>query len=140
MQVKVSELSGRALNYAVAMALRIPAKEIHIPAKWQGDALFRKQRDDAGNLTNSYITGPDLLFCSKWESGGPIIEHNEIYLICADNKTWWAERHIYDDGSQAYQTSYHKAVIQTGPTPLVAAMRCYVASKLGDVVDISEEL
>lgn len=27
-----------------------------------------------------------------------------------------------------------------GPTPLIAAMRCYVASKLGDVVDVPEEL
>lgn len=27
-----------------------------------------------------------------------------------------------------------------GPTPLIAAMRCYVASKLGDEVEIPEEL
>lgn len=28
----------------------------------------------------------------------------------------------------------------SGPTPLVAAMRCYVASKLGDEVELPEEL
>lgn len=27
-----------------------------------------------------------------------------------------------------------------GPTPLIAAMRCYVASKLGDNVEIPEKL
>ena len=27
-----------------------------------------------------------------------------------------------------------------GPTPLVATMRCYVASKLGDEVDVPDEL
>ena len=27
-----------------------------------------------------------------------------------------------------------------GPTPLIAAMRCYVSGKLGDEVDIPEEL
>jgi hypothetical protein len=27
-----------------------------------------------------------------------------------------------------------------GPTPLIAAMRCYVASKLGDEVELPEEL
>jgi hypothetical protein len=27
-----------------------------------------------------------------------------------------------------------------GPTPLVAAMRCYVASKMGDEVDVPEDL
>jgi hypothetical protein len=31
-------------------------------------------------------------------------------------------------------------VTMLGPTPLIAAMRCYVASKLGDEVDIPEEL
>jgi len=29
---------------------------------------------------------------------------------------------------------------QDGPTPLIAAMRCYVASKLGEEVDVPEEL
>ena len=27
-----------------------------------------------------------------------------------------------------------------GPTPLIAAMRCFVASKLGDEVDVPDEL
>jgi hypothetical protein len=27
-----------------------------------------------------------------------------------------------------------------GPTPLIAAMRCYVASQLGDEVEVPEEL
>lgn len=27
-----------------------------------------------------------------------------------------------------------------GPTPLIAAMRCYVASKLGDEVDVPDEM
>jgi hypothetical protein len=30
--------------------------------------------------------------------------------------------------------------VQTGPTPLIAAMRCYVASKLGGDVEIPNEL
>jgi len=29
---------------------------------------------------------------------------------------------------------------QRGPAPLIAAMRCYVASKLGNEIDIPEEL
>jgi len=27
-----------------------------------------------------------------------------------------------------------------GPTPLIAAMRCYVASKMGDEIDVPTEL
>jgi hypothetical protein len=30
--------------------------------------------------------------------------------------------------------------MEYGPTPLIAAMRCYVASKLGDEVEIPAEL
>ena len=30
--------------------------------------------------------------------------------------------------------------VPSRPTPLIAAMRCYVASKLGDEVDVPEEL
>jgi hypothetical protein len=29
---------------------------------------------------------------------------------------------------------------QTGPTPLIAAMRCYCCSKLGDEVEVPEEV
>ena len=29
---------------------------------------------------------------------------------------------------------------QDGPTPLIAAMRCFVASRLGEEVDMPEEL
>jgi hypothetical protein len=30
--------------------------------------------------------------------------------------------------------------LQYGNTPLIAAMRCYVASKMGDEIEIPEEL
>ena len=62
----------------------------------------------------------------NWQDGGPIIEREGINL----NKSfdgWWA----------SYKPSVHET---HGPTQLVAAMRCYVASKLGDEVDVPEEL
>jgi hypothetical protein len=30
--------------------------------------------------------------------------------------------------------------IEHGPTPLIAAMRCYIASKMGDEVKVPDEL
>lgn len=62
----------------------------------------------------------------KWAQGGPIIEHNEISI----NRVvggWMA-------------TSDHDMRQFIASTPLRAAMRCYVASKLGDEVDVPEEL
>ena len=39
---------------------------------------------------------------------------------------------IYDGLEMCY--------LEHGPNPLIAVMRCYVASKLGDEVNIPEEL
>lgn len=60
-------------------------------------------------------------YCGKWEHGGPIIERGQIELE-HDGFQWWTRIRADEDFS--------------GPTPLIAAMRCYVASKLGDEVDI----
>jgi hypothetical protein len=40
----------------------------------------------------------------------------------------------------AWYATNRKGAYGLGPTPLIAVMRCYVASKLGDTVDIPEEL
>ena len=65
-------------------------------------------------------------FSSNWSQGGPIIEREKIHTFFAAG-TWLAE-HAVNQGCFI------------GPTPLIAAMRCYVASKLGDDVEIPEEL
>ena len=56
---------------------------------------------------------------------GPIIEREGLGILTAG--TAYFER----DGGTFYFY---------GPTPLIAAMRCYVASKLGDEIEIPEEL
>jgi hypothetical protein len=64
-------------------------------------------------------------YSTDWSQGGPIIERERINLEPFKNihgEQWSA------DGEW------------DGPTPLIAAMRCYVASKLGDIIDIPEEL
>lgn len=66
-------------------------------------------------------------YSTNWAQGGPIIEREGISWHCG-NKTSW---HAY---------AYGSAVNFPGPTPLIAAMRCYVASKLGDIVNIPNEL
>ena len=55
-----------------------------------------------------------------WAHGGVIIEREGIDLNCTDSGQWVATLGC----SHAH-----------GQTPLAAAMRCYVASKLGDYVD-----
>jgi hypothetical protein len=95
--MKTSELTGPALDRAVAMA--------------------------NGNTGHFLIDGYSP--STNWAQGGPIIEREGITLT--HQQTQWAAQ--TDDDVFAY-----------GPTPLIAAMRCYVASKLGDEVDVPEEL
>ena len=67
---------------------------------------------------------------TAWAQGGPIIEREEICfmpILEDDNSTSWAADKRIDN---LFDQNF------TGQTPLIAAMRCYVASKLGDEVDI----
>jgi hypothetical protein len=68
-------------------------------------------------------------YSTKWSEGGPIIEQEWIDLHCVNDSLWEAEC-----------PAPCGLAMQNGPTPLVAAMRCYVASKLGHDVDVPEEL
>jgi hypothetical protein len=63
----------------------------------------------------------------NWAQGGPIIEGE-----CID---------LYQSGIWSAEMVKGEDVIHTeGPTPLIAAMRCYVASKFGDEVNFSDQL
>lgn len=67
---------------------------------------------------------------TNWVHGGPLIERNGISVIRPENK----------DGKPVWAAvqGYSKAI--EGPTPLIAAMRCLVYAKLGDKVEMPEEL
>jgi hypothetical protein len=64
-------------------------------------------------------------YSTDWAHAGPIIEREKIGILPSGNAYY--ER----DGGTHY--SY-------GPTPLIAAMRAYVASKMGDEIEIPTEL
>jgi hypothetical protein len=68
-------------------------------------------------------------YSTDWSQGGPIIEREWVDLHCVNDSLWEAEC-----------PAVGGLAMQNGPTPLIAAMRCYVASKLGDEVEIPEEL
>lgn len=68
---------------------------------------------------------------TDWAQGGPIIEREGINLfqrkrIATPGRPWLA------------YTATH--LEQGGATPLIATMRCYVASKMGETVEVPEEL
>jgi hypothetical protein len=74
-------------------------------------------------------------YSTDWAQGGPIIEEEKIDIQCwsVHSMPWKASIDGDTDAGVALYVEY-------GPTPLIAAMRCYVASKLGDDINIPEEL
>lgn len=75
-----------------------------------------------------------ISYSSDWAQGGPIIEREGLSVSLNGDGLWVSYRTetLFDDD---YEHEY-----QTADTPLIAAMRCYVASKLGEEVQIPEEL
>lgn len=64
------------------------------------------------------------MYSTNWAQGGPIIERERIHVY--PGPQWTA-------GMKPGQFIY-------GLTPLIAAMRCFVASKLGDEMEVPDEL
>jgi hypothetical protein len=119
MKIKTYELTGAALDWAVA--------------KCEVGAEFISEIDDPH------------FYSTDWEQAGPIIEREGIEIVRGNNlyfpkgneqgnyyEPLWIARLSLMDLEQGFKFR--------GTTPLIAAMRCYVASKLGDEVEIPEEL
>jgi len=112
--MKTNELSGAALDWAVA-SIELTGHDDYT------NVLMVTVGDD-----NDWKYNPS----TDWAQGGAIIEREEI-SVCPDEIAPWCA--FFDHGTAEY-------AFYTGNTPLIAAMRCYVASKLGDEVQLPEEL
>ena len=123
--MKVSELTGVALDWAVAQCANY-INNIRLDKFKQWQDLGRTQvKDDDYTYWHP---------STDWEQGGPIIEREKIELkyLGYDNPPYW--------GALKFSPSKYERKAATGPTPLMAAMRCYVASKLGDDIEVPQEL
>lgn len=120
MKVNTKELIGVALDYAVALAEGYPnISGIHPQGR------------------TKIISGQYFSPSTDWAHGGPIIARMSIsdgFNLEERPETLPLAQTYYDQMSGGYR--YHAS----GPTPLIAAMRCYVVSKLGDTVELPEQL
>ena len=112
--MKVDQLTGTDLDWAVAVCEGFtdydPDTETMMPPrKGYGRVNF-----------------DEYSFSTDWSLAGEIIEREKIELFMRDEK-WFA------------YSSLSRPEDFYGETPLIAAMRCYVASELGDEVEIPKE-
>ena len=108
--MKTSELTGAALDWAVAKC----------------EGYFDIGMASVHDGVTDVFYFPRWQPSTDWSQGGPILEREGIDLQCQNDDLWAADLGL-------------EACIY-GATPLIAAMRCYVASKLGDEVELPEEL
>lgn len=130
--IKTSELQGAALDYAVAVAL---GYRVYVDLK-----KYQQARTDFKSVP-MYIGY--CAYSTDWSQGGPIIERENINWyrnnkrgFPSDSNRWNAHITHNHDEEPIMRIQFQG----WGETQLVAAMRCYVASKLGDVIDIPDEL
>jgi hypothetical protein len=127
--MKVSELQGAALDWAVAKCIYEPDDVVICEGR-----VFAY--DDATKGFNP---------STNWTQGGPIIEREKIGV-------WWATHYVDEDGVE-YGNHWYAEMgctdenvdsrycgVADGPTPLITAMRCYVANKMGDEIELPEEV
>lgn len=128
-QRKTADLDSVALNHAVALAARMGVRETHE----HGFHFVQTYRREQGGYWG--------LFCpaTNWADGGPLIEVERIQVEpdheCGLGGQWFAHAKPAHYDGQARRVSSWK-VTRSGPTALVAAMRAYVAIRLGDTVEL----
>lgn len=126
MRVKTKDLNGLALDWAVAQVLGV---KVRLDPCYESALCFSTSRD-ATRFGGTWVFIPSR----DWRQGGPIIEREAYNLFRHNGGTeWCCACNVPRDG-------YTAIVTADGTTPLVAAMRCYVLSRLGDTVDIPDNL
>ena len=119
--IRVSEATNTQLDWLVAKC------EGATSIRFDGE-FWRVESDYEEYLGN-------LDYTADWSQMGPIIERETISVM---------HRHrppLHPEGD-----SWNAVILSSnkrgwyGPTPLIAAARCYVVSKLGETVEVPEEL
>ena len=162
--IKVSEAQGQALDWLVAKcqghrfavvygrgAVRFKfgvwaqtsdGETQEYVMRFELDALH-KELDPDGPLR--YQTTLVWEPTASWSQGGPIIEREGINVEYDGDWVYDPANQAPDDepdnGDRWLAAPWNNGTLgQYGPTPLIAAMRCYVASKLGETAEVPEEL
>lgn len=121
--MKTAELIGADLDYWVAKAEGLP---VH-----PGPGRYVVAAPIAQRWAHEFS------FSTDWRAGGPIIEREKIATWPNENNGWIAMHPTCSGGYISHGTiEAHEWSGYKGATPLIAAMRAYVASCFGDEVSL----
>ena len=130
MKVKTKDLEDVLLDWAVAKCQNIKVSVRFCKKENEPYKYVWFQTQEYSPSTNDLvwvIYSPS----KNWDQAGPIIDREDIHWGFGTK-----------DGNKVVIASKfgHHVKPLLGPTPLIAAMRCFVESRLGDEVEIPEEL
>lgn len=112
--MKTSELTGAALDWAVHYAMH---------GECEGYSPYVPE------------------YSTDWAQGGPIIEREKLWVGYSASGTTLKLVVMEDAVVQCHKVAHPpRPCSTTGPTVLIAAMRCYVVSKMGNEIEIPKEL
>lgn len=123
MKIKTTELTGAALDWAVA--------------RCEG----RQEPELMDNFVVAWYTWGNAHYSTDWAIGGPIIERKRLTVMYDDD--WKFDPTDPEDNGERWMANTNDVYYEPtayGPTPLIAAMRCHVASEMGDEIEIPKEL
>jgi hypothetical protein len=121
MKIKVSEATNTQLDWLVAHSAELVVIQVK-----NGHTYVPKYPT---------IGGQRFTPTTDWSQGGPILSEARISRTIDHSGLWiayWTDG--YGEGDDA------KKWMQCDRSELVAGLRCFVASKLGDEVEVPEEL
>ena len=130
MKTAVSEATNLQLDWMVAKAKGLIDSGRVV--------IYAYRTYDAYGSPLGFNPPAEVYYCNDyrpttdWSQGGPIIEREEIFLAKSILGGWTGSIYTYDERV--------RCTLHEGQTPLVAAMRCFVTAKLGDEVEVPEEL
>ena len=138
MKIKTSELIGRPLDHAVAIALG--GTDLWFDTV--GTCWITIDGEDRA-LSRGLSAAQNFSPSIDWAEAGPIIDEEDIQWCKLNGQIEAWSGFNYIEWRQNWDSSVcmgEGSGFGTGPTILIAAMRCYCCAKLGDEIEIPQEL
>lgn len=129
MKIKVQEAQGSMLDLLVAKCIA----NVHFDETLNGTVMVGWWISGLFEDKNYWVRDDEFCPSTSWSQGGPIIEREGLSARFDPKDArgaWYAVLGKHRFLSPDFEGS--------GPTPLIAAMRCFVTSKLGDEVEVPD--
>lgn len=138
-KIKTSEATDAALDWLVAKCLA----NVHEDALLNGTTMHGWWISGLFTDPNYWVRSDEFHPSTNWAQGGPIMDRQDIQWCRLNGQVEAWSGFDYIEWRINWDSDIRMpdgAGFGAGATILVAAMRCYVASKLGDEVEVPDEL